>query len=88
MVPVTVQRAQCWGERGGRVELGHLPLTFEELEIKKCTGNCKSMWTGSGVEEDTGSGAPWEERWWPGAPDWSGVRAWPLCPDRPKRGGI
>ena len=56
-VPVTVHRARCWGGRG-RVESGHLPLTFEELEIKKCTGNCKSMWTGSGVEEDTGSECP------------------------------
>ena len=57
MVPVTVQRARCWGGRGCD-ELGHLPLTLEELEIKKCTGNCKSTWTSSGVEEDTGSQRP------------------------------
>lgn len=88
MVLITVYRAQCWDGRG-RDESGHLPLTFEELEIKKCTGNRKSMWTS--CEWWSGGGhwvtAPWEERW-PGTPDWSGVRVWSLCPDRPEEGDL
>lgn len=88
MVPVTVYRARCWDGRG-RDESGPLPLTVEELEIKKCTGNHKSTW--ASCERWSGGGhwvtAPWEERW-PGAPDWSGVRAWSLCPDRPEEGDL